>query len=642
MPPQSPIRILEPRLRFPEDALARPAEGQPPDQLLKASVQDQDIVLTLTYPLPDPQEDDVSDVIQLVVDGNAIGEPLELRAYGPGDTIPLRLPASERPTTTTQDRRTTGINYKVTYLSGGAGVERGPDDQSFVTDIVRPGDASIASPVFSDDVLQHGVLLGSLRQDEAGALYLPAQIKGYTHQAIGDRITGIIDGGLRSAPVELTSDDIGRDITLRFYRDVLAVVDDGRSHAFTYDVEDRAGNVSVRPDAIDLIVSIAPRFRAALVPGAADGLVTSEDIAPEGGVRVLIPGNDVFRGGDTLRVTWNTHAYGPFTIDAANAGNDPVLAFVVPYRDVYGDWHASAQDSDVDVEADVDYEVFRGGLPFGQPASPAVAPVNLFGPGGEDPAPERPWHGNLRPPVVRAREGDPPNTIPADAIGKDAVATLPGVTAADPASASFRAGDRLQLYWDDQPVDADVVVVDEGVDVLRIVPGDVVRPGTWRVHYLARRRIAAGFDNVARSPSCDVIVMDPSELPGAGEPLQAAVWMEGTDVPPQIDYTEAQSGGGTPVRILRYANMKVGDHVSATFRGYRTTVPNKDPIDESLTTFRIDVTDDDERNGYVELVVPTDTLMLIDYGSATFDYCVTNTAGRAQARQAWVYVSTRH
>jgi hypothetical protein len=262
---------------------------------------------------------------------------------------------------------------------------------------------------------------------------------------------------------------------------------------------------------------------------------------------------------------------------------------------------------------------------------------------------------------VQAAGGGPPNVVPADAVESDAVATIPGMTASTPAVPAFRPGDRVQLYWNAQAVDSQFVVTTAGTDVTRTVPASVLAahsPGTWNVHYIVVRELATTpFVNASGSPTQRVEVKDSTDLPGGGDPLAAPKWVEGPASPgdpDQIDYDKAVSGGGTPVRIYGYINMAVKDRVTAVFHGYDSiTPPGGDLVPGAEYAFEHEVTSDDlipQRDEsvdppadavFIDVLIPTDNLLAILFGRATFDYTITNVAGEVSAEQAWIYVATR-
>lgn len=663
--PAMPLEFSQ-TLVFPASALARLAPEGAEDHLLRADIRSDDMVLSLDYPVRGPSE--LGDVIQLVVDGSLIGSSIDLTPYDVGDTIPLTLRATDRPYDPIVDRRLVSINYRVTYYSGSGLSEYGPPGQQFITDILSPGRGSLAALEFSRDVRDKGVIPETLTTDPvSGERYLAATVKGYTDQSSGDHIKGWIDGLYFTPIAEVDEGLIGADIELRFSEAMLRALD-GSVRQFSYRVEDRAGNVSILATTIDLPIEIEPKLielDPLRVPGADDGLITAEDADVLGGVYVEVPGHTGIQGGDQIVVSWNAYAYGPFTVAPGDAGNDPVLARPVPYADVYADWLAGAGDTDRNVEAVASYRIDRAGRPFGAPLLPARVLVNLYGPGGEDPDPDKPWHGALGRPVVHARAGaGPVNLIPADALDEDALCIVPGMRAVPPDGAALKAGDRVRLYWNDEQVGGEQTVTVDGADRSFDVPAALLQrysPGTWDVYYIVRRPLATPpFENRARSPAQPVVVKDITDLPGGGKLLKAT-WLAAIrhKPPQQIDYDDVVRDDGTFVRIHLYDNAAVDDRLDWQFLGYRTTTPGADPIEgtrhvESYVLVSDDLIpkEDDSvvppgKTRFVDVHVPRNKFEPedddpIDYGSATFDYSATNDAGKAVAVQAWTYVAMRH
>lgn len=663
-------RMLGPRLDFPQEALARVSTGGPADHLLKASLRGDDLVLRLDYPLSDPPEpDEPSDVLRLLVNGGLVGDIIDLKPYKPGDTIEVTLYAVDRPLNDTVDRLPASINYRVRYDSGGGNFEDGPTGQGFITDIVRPGLNSLGPLVFADAVVANGITPDTLVDDGSGGSYLPCTVKGYDAAATGDWIFGVIDDvGETAPPLEVVEAQVGNDIELRFPRALLEGFD-GAIHGFGCRIEDRAGNQSVVSTSTRLSVRLSGQIvdlRPPVVPGAADGLVTDADAHDNGGVTVRIPGHPSVQAGDTIRLLWNAYVSDAIVVDVSEVGQDPLKTTVAPYAMVYDDWFAMAGDNDINVPATVSYRVERGGNLIGEPTQATAAPVNLFGAGGKDHDPETPGHDNLRAPVVQAGDNGsggappPPNLIPADALTVDATATIPGSTQDTPPLPAFRSGDRIQFYWNGQAVDNEFVVTAAGVDVVRTIPAAVLgahSPGTWNVHYVATRTLATTpFTNASLSPTRVVAVKDSTGLPGEGLPLAEAKWVEGPadpGLPDQIDYDKALSDGGTPARIYSYLNMAERDAVTIVFQGYDSITPPGTPVEGSSYTVVYEVREEDlipKRDDtvdppvdaiYVDFVIPTDKLLPISFGRATFDYTVKNDAGSTKALQSAIYVSVR-
>ncbi|MET4674775.1 MULTISPECIES: hypothetical protein [unclassified Luteibacter] len=661
--PQSAPQALGPRLVFPAEVLARVPSPIAPDHLLKESVRDEAIVLSLPFPLS--YEAEPGDTLQLTIDRRPVGDITALDLHAPGETLNLVLAAADRPLSLIEDRRVVRINYEVYYGSGSGANEYGPDDQTFVTDIVRPGRDSLAALSFNTRVIDYGVTPDVLAEDGAGNRYLPAIVKGYATAAAGDWIQGRIDDDplLLSDIYEMREADVGTDVEVRFPAAMLEAIDGGR-HAFSYLVVDRAGNVSQQPASVDLDIRLSEHIDDLLpptVPAAADGLVTSDDARIDGGVKVVIPGNAAIRAGDAIVVLWNAHVSAPYPVLPAQEGRDPLMTITSPYDDVYTDWLAATDDTDRNVPARVDYRVERGISVIGTPAEPALPAINLFGPGGRDPDPLTPVHENMPRPDVRGASGDPANVIRAEDVAQDATATIAWEIPGAPGIQAFAAGDRIQLFWAADPVGAAIVVDAPRRDVVLRIPSQVLRdhsPGTWPVRYTASRTLATvPFVNMAASPDRSVSVEDYRQVPGEGELLLDATFVEwvGSRV---YSITLSDVIDGTPVRIrLDQPSVGAGDVIRWRFQGLGES---GEPIPGTDTSGEHEITASDMSSrpdntwpkpppssppsvnrAYVDITVDAGFLLPIVFGRATFDYTISNAVGTGFAKQDVVYVDVR-
>jgi hypothetical protein len=661
--PRSAPDAFSPRLVFPEAALARLPSYLAPDHLLKASVRDEAIVLSLPFPLSYDAEP--GDTLQLTIDGRRVGDITALDRHQPGETLNLVLAAADRPLSSVEDRRVVRINYEVYYGSGSGSNEYGPTDQTFITDIVRPGRDSLAALSFDPRVIAYGVTPDTLVDDGTGNRHLPAIVKGYATSAAGDWIQGRIDDDplLLSDIYELREADVGTDIEVRFPAALLETIDGGR-HAFSYLVADRAGNVSQQPASVDLDVRLSEHIDDLLpptVPAAADGLVTSDDARVDGGVTVVIPGNAAIRAGDFIVLLWNAHVSVPIPVLPPQEGRDPLMLLTSPYDDVYTDWLAASGDTDRNVPARVDYRVERGISVIGTPAEPALPAINLFGPGGRDPDPLTPVHENMPRPDVRGASGDPANVIRAEDVAQDATATIAWEIPGAPGIQAFAAGDRIQLFWAADPVGAAIVVDAPRRDVVLRIPSQVLRdhsPGTWPVRYTASRTLATvPFVNMAASPDRSVSVEDYRQVPGEGELLLDATFVEwvGSRV---YSITLSDVIDGTPVRIrLDQPSVGAGDVIRWRFQGLGES---GEPIPGTDTSGEHEITASDMSSrpdntwpkpppssppsvnrAYVDITVDAGFLLPIVFGRATFDYTISNAVGTGFAKQDVVYVDVR-
>lgn len=412
-----------PRLEFPATALARVPSGLAPDQLLKQEVRNEDIVLRVLYPpIEAPEPGFPSDTLQLLIDDQLVGDKVELAAFGTEDIIEIVLRALDRPLDTLVDRRLVKINYRVTYESGTGDTEDGPSDQSFITDIIPPGQNSIGELTFDPGVITRGVTPDDLIDDGAGNRYLRAIVSGYSTAAIGDWVRGRIDdsGDLLSDFHEVGS--VGEDIELRFYEDVLLAVDGG-SHAFSYLVADRANNVSRLAKSISLDIRLTDRIGDLAAPQiplfSDDGVIGDADArAP---VYVDIPTYARVRVGDRIVVDWGGTPLPPVTID--DPGASPVL-ISVPVS--YG----TLQRDPPRYTADVSYTVFRGD---DEKTSPPLRDVLVDlslpgGPGGLD-------------------QGIFPEANDNNAINREAAGSEGGTPFVIPVYANQRLGDVIHMSF---------------------------------------------------------------------------------------------------------------------------------------------------------------------------------------------------
>ncbi|KAG9571768.1 hypothetical protein KCV01_g19377, partial [Aureobasidium melanogenum] len=273
---------------------------------------------------------------------------------------------------------------------------------------------------------------------------------------------------------------------------------------------------------------------------------------------------------------------------------------------------------------------------------------------------------NLRAPSVSARLGaGPVNLIPADALDVDALATIPGMSVTEPPVPIFRAGDEIQLYWDDTPVGLPINVTTPGIDLNIFVPSTVLKthsPGVWNVWYEARRSQA--LPPSARSPGQLVEVKAAGGLlPGDGRPLRAAKWLAPTRRPDdparQILPSDVALDEGTKLRIYQYTNMAPGDRLDMLFEGHEELDPRSRVLPGTTYPQTYVVTPNDLIEKEDDSVRPPVSAVFIDvhvpkiyfspfqkFGSATFEYEATNAAGQGFSERNfigdhYVYVAIR-
>jgi hypothetical protein len=507
------VRVLGTPLVFPDDVLARVPAGVQPDHLLLESVKAVDIVITLPFPL----EATYDDTIQLILEDQPFGNEILVDTYIPDQDIPFTVPADQRLTEGPH-----AINYKLIYRSGSGQEEFGPANQQFIVDYTAPGGSDVAPPTFAGDVVADAVTPDRLSDDGTGNEYLPAKIPAYFGQAVGDRLSGHIDGGVATAVVEVAGTDVGKDVELRFTRTALEAAD-GDIRDFTFDVEDRAGNRNVS-GAIGLRIRMKQLISDPLpprVPAASDGLIDYADAHAPGGVAVQIPPHAAILPGDSIVIVWVTYESEPHGIVAGDIGNDPLIERRVPYAEVYRDWSATSADADRRIPADVTYRIYRGGALAGQPAVATTVDVNLYTPGGVDPDPETPGHEALDPPTVVSASGRE-NYIPVGDQQSDGLVVVPWESAL-PGREVFARDDIVTITFGrtvlQPPYSVTAADVSAAVPLRIILPASAIGTETVdvvSVTYAVRRSLAAGGSNEVSSPLRQVTIEDEAGLPGGG------------------------------------------------------------------------------------------------------------------------------
>jgi uncharacterized protein YjdB len=556
------MRELVGVLQFPASGVLAPVPaGMRADQMLLAGVRDMDIALALAF----PEAASPTDTIQLLVDGQPVGDEVLVDPYVPDKDIVLVLPATPP--------RTEGVhtlNYKLLYRSGtGEEQEFGPANQQFVADYTAPAGLSVRPPDFPQDVVENGVTPDRLSADEDGNEYLPATVRSYFLQLAGDTLVGYIDGTPSTALREVTLTDEGKDIELRFTRDKLEEAMDGE-HDFTFDIVDRAGNRSAMSAAIRLYVlmhALIPDVMPPRVPAASDGLLDHADMLAARGVSVDIPANALIQAGDTIVLAWGTYEAPPRAVDAGDIGKDPVVTIVVPYAEAYGVWFDTSAGANIRVGTDVTYRIMRGDVLAGKPKAPTIVPVNLSIPGGEDPDPETPEHEALQRAIVFSASGHV-NFIPIAEQTLDGTVEVPWVSAL-PDRDVFIVGDILTIRYGQTTLDPPRVInaadVAAGAPLRMNLSKDAIAAegsGVVAVRYTVARPLAEGGTNIATSPTQNVKVEAEADLPGGG-----TLW-EGTFkelIGSDVTLGPKEIAGGTPF-TGGYVGALVGDTIRFEFQ----------------------------------------------------------------------------
>lgn len=511
--PSGPRKDPTAPLVFPSDALAPLPPSGVADNLLLARVAGSDIMLTVT--VPDTIEVPDLDMIQILVNGNPVGERVTFDGFQPGDTFSITLKAGDRPEGTHQ------ISYRVFYFFSQTSVD-GPS-VAFTVDLTAPGLPILAPLLIDDDIVNNGLTPGKLKTDIKGQ-YLESFVPSYNVVKPGDVIQCFINGVLTKNS-ETTVGEVGpgEDVELRIYRTDIETAGDG-SLEFRYLVHDRAGNISLMSVSIMLRVLLKGEIDDLLPPlvplFADDNIINEADARTP--VQVTIPGHAEIQPGDSVVVVWGGVTLSPLPIPPGGEGNDPLQTVNVPYAALYDTWKAATNGSDALADIAVSYHIMRMELPAGQsPATPVK--VNLFQAGG-DPDPEDPVHPNLRLALLVSAGGSQ-NEIPVGDFEQNAAITVFWLDRQIPAREVFLLGDKVNLtYGSFTFPERTITALDVGNRrdlVFTLTAEDIgkVGSGTHILQYTITRPVVGNPDeteNTSLAPPQDVVVMGSDQLPGEG------------------------------------------------------------------------------------------------------------------------------
>lgn len=583
------IQALAPAA-IPPAALARVPNGVAPDGLLRASVRNDPLTIAIPFSV-EYLVADGSEHVRLLFDGVEVARSTPIGPDDYGLDIEIDLPASYR---------TEGA-HSISYLLWGGPFDgeigQGPTTPILV-DLTPPGLPFLGRPEFDRDLETNG--LSSQRLTELGNI-LKGKVPSYNGVAVGDRVTGMVDGIALDPPYEVGAAGAGGDIILDFPRATLESAGDGRKQ-FVYQVEDRAGNLSGIAEAtfmnIALVGAIADLAPPTVPLNDDDGLINDDDARTPVGVR--IPGNAGILENDQVVVSWGGQRLLPALVGAGHVGGDPLFDVLVPYSAIAAAWSGSGTSA-----VDVTYEVLRGGLPLGQATAPARVNVNLELPGGVDPDPEVPSHGLLGLPTVRSAGGQE-NFIPPEDSDLDATAFIPFFNTAPTPVPVFRLGDEVQILWNGVPVGnwhpVTATEISAEADLQLVVPGAVVATtsGVIPVAYHIRRQVGTSpgstpIYNTVLSANRSVEVRSKADLPGGGNPLPLSEFT-GRDVGRNaLSYSIILAANGTPLSVPYYINKAIGDVIDISIQLYWGTTGAGGPFQPPYTAqYRVGPNDVDK------------------------------------------------
>lgn len=352
-------------------------------------------------------------------------------------------------------------------------------------------------------------------------------------------------------------------------------------HALNYQVFDRAGNATQRPDPVPITVQLTPlpeQPRAPIIVGAP--LIVKEEA--RAGVKVLIREITDANPTDRLTVYWSDGGPG-VPIGSRQIGPNPDwdLEFTAEYIVVAspGTLYTAA----------VYYTIEREGVSV--PSFDATVDVDLVEPGTPNPDPG-PVDGTLVKPVVQGVSPEPNVLIPED---RDSETTTASFTIYE----AFAAGDFIDLYYgknggdlvDTYPVTGDE---DEDFIVAFTIPWLLIEKygnGEIPCYYKIRNT-----NNYKHSPDQDVKVR--------------IFLIEGL-LPPTFSNLHPDSNNiqcsqlpwlGVPVRIFDPETLEIGDLVVVHAVRYLyegSSTPPATPVEGSeVSTTPHEVTFNDKNSGF--------------------------------------------
>jgi len=586
-------------------------------------------------------------IIALYVNGDAELEGVDgawhsimpTEAADPGHEFPLQLPSFYWDFVADGQDRTFQVGYSVREQFSPV-YTRGPSRVIRIDKLAPGGNpGTLARLSFATDIeARKRILITDFVSD-----MLTVHVRGYVAQKQGDQIMVTMTDGTNPVtvgPFSVTSSTDATPVALPLAE--LKKLKDLTPITFTYTSQDRAGNlsiVSVPHDTLQLLLQDIPVvLPTPEVPGfdqPGNPLILDKDA--RAGIKLVVPEVTGARIGDKVVVLWGTQRSDEHEVIVVPTPPDPLLKLDL----LYPLTSAGPQTGLVTVS----YELWRDGFKIGAATPPATVNVDLQLPGGLDPDPELPGHGNLALATIVGDSGQADDLTPAD-VAAGAQVTIPWL--AVDGSELLQEDDKLQLIWGAQPPHAlDPVNATEAaakVDITRRVLPTVLASepsGTVQMAYTVTRVFGAnGEENTALSPSKPVALLRGEDLPGKGTPLKE---LEFTDlnVFGAIDIEKAQRP--LPVRIELYDNVKEGDTIVIHLRADDSQRPTPGtPIsaaEEDLDFIRIE--DHHIVARELTLEIARRWAFIVCTGSATVEYTAKNVHGPKKAGHKRVPVTVK-
>lgn len=577
-------------------------------------------------------------------------EVLEAEALDPTFTFKLSVPVKYLDAIAPGTDRTVMLGYSLRQV--GSGDWTNSPVRPVRIDKITPGGSAgtLAKIKFSDAIETRGYILES---DFVGDK-LAATVQGYMEQRPYDTIAVTMSDRANTSPpqsakVVSSSDATVVQLSLAAF-DTLA---DEVPITFSYVVTDRAGHtsaVSVPHNNLKLLLKDIPVALDKLkVPKFGD-----EETPPQlllekdarAGVRVVIPEITGIHANDKIVVLWN---------------GQPSDDHIVPFPPGSGDLmeiellYALTSNGPQNGAVNVGYQLWRAGSKIAETATPNVVNVDLRLPGGPDPDPEIPGHGNLKQPTITGNASGKVDDLTPEDVLQGAVLTIPWTDQnGDPLLAE---DDVLQFVWGDA-VDGDnnfinvfdldpVSAAEAGAaaDVTRnILPAWLASRPSGQVpmtNTVTRLFNSAPDNNPAFPPFKAVKVIRPGDLPGGGADLDV---LEFTRLNSQDSIDRTHAKNGLPIRIKLFSTAKQGDTIQIHLKADDGRVGAEgNPIPGATKDLPMrELSVDDVGLGEITATVDEEWAYKVCLGSATVEYTATNSIGSKRSGHKRVFVSIRN
>jgi len=513
------------------------------------------------------------------------------------------------------------VAYVATNVRGGIGVTS--PSTPIIIDRTPPGGSVLAPLLFPTSTLQ-GLHTHDLT-NMADALV--ATVPNYFDAKWGDVIRSYWNGQAGPTHTVLAEELSSQIITISFDRSFLEQLNDGEV-AVTYTVTDRAGNVSVlsQPAMLNLQIHNLPSdLLPPRVPQADDGLIDNAD--GRLGVRVEIPGYTHALAGDAITLVWGDVRMPEHLLTEAEVGQEPMFTLALAYASL-----AQAGDG----LRDVYYEVRRNGQLLATSPSLNVQ-VFLTLPGPQDESPQTLVNEALAAPIIKGKS-DNPNREDNLLDAGDYQLNADAVIAWHP---DFKPCDQINLFWGTsttpvvRPINQNDVQAASAV--VMCVPQALISAEGVSQSIVVRYTVThTGNPNTGYSPTQNVKVVSPAQLPGGESGLAAPIFLQAD----RYNTLEpVGSPNGTSVRVKPYRNMHVGDVLRLSFCGFDAWFDGERVAGSEVQLEQM-ISEQDTLEG-CEFLIPATNLNAVHLGRAEARYSVRNAYGQANSLKADAYIDGR-